>query len=72
MHNLESAQENETHKFLSNFEIQTDHIISARRLDLLIVDKKKENQPNCGHCRSGWPQDKIDRKLKEREVPRLY
>ena len=33
MHNPESALENETHKFLSDFEIQTDHLISARRPD---------------------------------------
>ena len=44
MHNLESVQENEMHKIL--FEIQTDHLISARRPDLVIVNKeKKENPP---------------------------
>ena len=34
--------ENETHKFLWDFEIQTDHLISARRQDLVIVNEKKE------------------------------
>ena len=32
MHKLESVQENETHKILCDFEIQTDPLISARRL----------------------------------------
>ena len=36
MHNTEFVLENETHKLLWNFEIQTDHVISARRPDLII------------------------------------
>ena len=31
MHNLEPVLENETHKVFWDFEIQTDHLISARR-----------------------------------------
>ena len=34
--------ENEIHKFLWDFEIQTDHLISVRRPDLWIVHKKKK------------------------------
>ena len=30
------------HKLLWDFEIQTDHLISARRPDLIIINKKKE------------------------------
>ena len=41
MHNPESVLENETHKLLGDFEIQTDHLISARRVDLIIINKKK-------------------------------
>ena len=41
MHNPESVQENETHNLLWDFEIQTDHLISTRRPDLLIASKKK-------------------------------
>ena len=41
MHNPESVLENDTHKFLWDFDIQTDHIISGRRFDLMIVNKKK-------------------------------
>ena len=55
MHNPESVLENETHIILWDFEIQIDHLISARRPDLVIVKKKKkkkkereENLSNCG------------------------
>ena len=41
MHNTESVMENETHKFQWDFEIQTDHLISARRLELEIINKKE-------------------------------
>ena len=41
MHNAEYVLENDTHKLLWNFEIQTDHLISARRPDLVIINKKE-------------------------------
>ena len=41
MHNPESVIENETHKLLYDFEIQTDHLIPARRSDPVIVNQKK-------------------------------
>ena len=41
MHNPESLLENETRKYLWDFEIPTDHLISARRPGLVIVNKKK-------------------------------
>ena len=40
MHNPESVLENETHRILWDFVIQTDHLISARRPDLVIVNKR--------------------------------
>ena len=40
-HNPESVLEKEKHKLLWDFEIQTGHLISARRLDQMIVNKKK-------------------------------
>ena len=52
MHNPESVQENETHKILRDFATQTDHLISARRPVLGIVNKTKENLLNSGLCRS--------------------
>ena len=48
MRNPESVLENETHKLLWYFEIQTDHLISIRRLDLIITNKKRDNLQNCG------------------------
>ena len=42
MHNQESVLKNETYQFLWNFQIQADHIISARRQDLVIIKKKRE------------------------------
>ena len=37
MHNLKSVLENETHKVLWDFEIQTDHTFTARRPDLVMT-----------------------------------
>ena len=37
----ESVRENETHKILWDFEIQTDHPIPSRRQDLVLINKKK-------------------------------
>ena len=45
MLNLESVPENDTHKLLWDFEIQTDHRILARRPDQEIVKKKKKKEP---------------------------
>ena len=41
IHNPESILENETHEILCDFEIQTDHLILARRLNRALVNKKK-------------------------------
>ena len=38
----ESVQENKTSKILWDFEIQTDHLIPAGQLDLVIIHKKRE------------------------------
>ena len=40
MHNLGHVRENETHKILWDFEIQTNHLILARRLNQVMVKKK--------------------------------
>ena len=44
MHNPLSVLENDTHKLLWDFNIQTDHLISARRPDLIIIMKKKKKK----------------------------
>ena len=56
MHNPASILENDTHKLLWDFDIQTDHLISARRPDLIIINNnnnKKENLQNCRLCCRG-------------------
>ena len=42
MRNPAPAQENDTHKLLRDFDIQTDHLISARSPDLIIINNKKK------------------------------
>ena len=41
IHNPAPVLENDTHKLLWDFNIHTDHLIPARRPDLLIINKKK-------------------------------
>ena len=41
MHNPAPVLENDTHKLLWDFDIHTNHLISARRPDLIIINKKK-------------------------------
>ena len=42
MHNPAPVLENDTHKLLWDFDIQTDHLISARKLDLIVINNKKK------------------------------
>ena len=42
MHNPASVLENDTYKLSWNFEIQTDHLIPARRPGHIIINKKRE------------------------------
>ena len=44
MHNPAPGLENDTHKLLWDFNIQTDHLIPARRPDLIIINKKKKKK----------------------------
>ena len=41
MHNPAPVLENDSHKLLWDFNIQTDHLIPTRRPDLMIINKKK-------------------------------
>ena len=43
MHKPESIQENETHKILWDFEIQTDDLIPVSRLDLVLINRRKKD-----------------------------
>ena len=42
MHNPVPVLKNDTHKLLWDFDIHTDHLISARRSDILLINKKRE------------------------------
>ena len=44
MHNQVSVLENDTHKLLWDIDIQTDHLILARRPVLIIINKKKKKK----------------------------
>ena len=41
MHNPATIQENDTHKLLLDFDIETDRFISARQTDLIIINNNK-------------------------------
>ena len=58
MHNPAAVLENDRHKLLWDFDIQTDHLISARRPYLIVISKKKKNLQNCQFCCPSWPQNK--------------
>ena len=48
MHNPAPVLENDMHKLLWDFDIQTDPLVSARGPDLIIINNnKKKNQQNC-------------------------
>ena len=44
MHNPAPVLENDTHKLQWNIDKQTDHLVSARRPDLIIINKKKKRE----------------------------
>ena len=63
MHNPAPVQENDTHKLL--WDLQTGHLIPARRPDLIIINEKRENLQNCRLCCLGGPQNKSEGMWKE-------
>ena len=65
MHNAVVVLENDTHKLLWDFELQTDHLIWPARPKLITINKKKVNLQNCGLCCRGWFHNKTERKWKE-------
>ena len=64
LHNKAPVLENDMHKLLWDFDIQTDHLISGRRPDLIIINKKR-NLQSCRFYCSGRPQNKTERIWKE-------
>ncbi len=51
MHNPTPVLENDTHKLLWDFDIQMDHLISAKRPDLTIISKKKKKTKRKRICK---------------------
>ncbi len=68
MYNPISVLENDTHKLLWDFETQTDHLISASRPDLIIINK---NVRTCRIVDFAVPADHRI-KLKESEKKDKY
>ena len=69
MHNPAPVPENDTHKLLGDFDIHTDHLISARRPDLIIINKKREFA-KLSTMLSQLTTEKNERMWKEGLVPR--
>ena len=55
MYNPAPVLENDTHKLLWDFDIKTDHLISARRPDLIKIKQKKKKKENFQNCRLCCP-----------------
>ena len=68
MHNPASVVENELLKLLRDFDVQTDHLISARRPNLKTIDKKERT---CRIVNLTVPADHRV-KLKESEKKDIY
>ena len=67
-HEPESVLENEDYKILWDLSIQTDHVIEARRPDLVVVDKKERS---CKIIDFAVPGDsRIEEKEKYQELGR--
>ena len=70
MHIPAPILENDTHKLLWDFDIQTDHLISARRPDLIIINHKKKKKERKSAKLSTWLSrltiEKTEGMLKER------
>ena len=71
MHNPAPVQENATHKLLWDFNIQTDHLIPARRPDLIIINNNKKKERTCKIVDFAVPADHRT-KLKECEKKDKY
>ena len=64
-HEPESVLENEDYKILWDFSIQTDHVIEARRQDLVVIHRKERS---CKIIDFAVPGDStIEEKEKDKE-----
>ena len=70
MRNPAAVLESDTQKLLWDFKIHTNHLISARKPDLIIINynphpPKNEDLKNCRFSCLSWPQNKTERMWKE-------
>ena len=70
-HNPTPVLENDTHKLLWDYDIQTDHLLSAKRPDLIIIKQKKKKKKICKIVDFAVPADHRI-KLKECEKRDKY
>ena len=61
----------DTHTLLCDFDIQTDHLISARRLDLIVINNNNKKKRTCKIVDFAVPADHRI-KLKESEKKDKY
>ena len=72
IHNPAPVLENDSHKLLWDFNIQTDHLIPARRPDLILINNKKKKKERI--CKIVFFTVPADRRinLKENEKKNEY
>ena len=68
MHKPGSVLENETYKNLWNLEMQTEHLMPAWMLVLVMIKKNKEPLSSSGSCRFVDPRNENQRKRKKTQV----
>ena len=68
MHKPESVRENATYKVLQVFEIQTDHLILARRPNLELIREKERSFRQVDVGVPGDFKEKMKKRRKERKL----
>ena len=72
MHNPAPVLENNTYKLLWNFDIYSNHLISARRPDLIIIYKKKRNWKIDDFAVPAYHKIKCEKKDKYPDLARQF
>ena len=69
MHKSAGVLVNDTHQLLWDSDIQTDPLISARRPDIIVIDKKKKKKRTCKIVDFAVPGD---HRIKLKESKKKY
>ena len=67
MYNPAVVEENDTDKLLWDFDIQTNHLISTRRPDPIIINKKKKKDKEKRNCKIVDMAVQADHRIKLKE-----